>query len=194
MNIRERYKIPAGAKIILYVGNISRNKNQLQMVDAFDLLPRSLADNAYVLFCGEENDASISLPERISKSAFASHLIMCGGVPRQNMPDYYKSADAVVLLSFAEGFGLSLAEGMYFGLPSMTFSDLSAFQDLYEPESMVAITSRKDADVASALQTLLSTTWNRDVIRKLSNKFSSSNMADSYIAVYHKVLSQRSSL
>lgn len=187
MNIREQYKIPVGAKVILYVGNISLNKNQLQMVDAFDLLPRSLAENTYVLFCGEEN-AAVSLPERISKSAFASHLIMCGGVPRQEMPEYYKSADAVALLSYAEGFGLSLAEGMCFGLPSMTFTDLSAFVDLYDSKSMVAISSRQDTDVAAALQTLLNTSWNRDVIRQLSNKFSLDAMADNYIAVYHQVI------
>ena len=35
MNIREKYSIPEGAKILLYVGNISKNKNQEQMIDAF---------------------------------------------------------------------------------------------------------------------------------------------------------------
>ena len=42
VDIRELYGIPKEAKIILYVGNISENKNQIQMVRAFSLLPTDL--------------------------------------------------------------------------------------------------------------------------------------------------------
>ena len=75
------------------------------------------------------------------------------------MPDYYNQADGVVLLSVAEGFGLSLIEGMHFGLPCMMPDDLDAFEDIYTPESVVCISKRKDKDLAVGLEELFRRVW-----------------------------------
>lgn len=185
-NIRKQYNIPENAKVILYVGNISKNKNQTQMVRAFTLLPEDLQRNTYVLFCGQENDNTVKLHDLIYTQKYADHLIMCGGIDRELMPLYYETADGVVLLSFAEGFGLSLIEGMHFGLPCVLPVDLDAYEDIYDESSVVAVTGRSDAEVSEAIGKLLTKVWDSVVIKVSSRKFESSNMAIQYIDVYQK--------
>lgn len=187
MCIREKYNILQEGKILLYVGNISRNKNQRQMVNAFNLLPEDLQQNIWVLFCGNE-DPSCGVETQIANSKYSSHLILCGGVKREILPEYYKAADVVVLLSISEGFGLSLIEGMHFGKPCVTFEDLPAFEDIYNPNCVVGIPNRNDLSVAHALETSLHTNWDSNEIVSFSEIFNQKSMAKKYLAVYREIL------
>lgn len=188
MSIREKYNIPQEAKVLLYVGNISQNKNQEQMVRVYALLPDELRKQTYVLFCGEDHSKDGALEKAIASTPEANSLVLCGGVNKEQMPDYYKEADGVVLLSFAEGFGLSLIEGMHFGLPCAMPSDLDAFEDIYDEKVVVAVKSRSDNDVADAVVELLTRKWNKESIKTYSKKFESGEMARKYIDEYNKIV------
>lgn len=185
--IREKYNIPRDAKIILYIGNISENKNQRQMIEAFPMMPRQVCEKTYVLFCGDLYNDPLGLKQMIKESVYPDHLILCGSIKKEHMQDYYKEGDAVVLLSFAEGFGLSLVEGMYFGLPCMMFSDIDAFADIYNENAVVALRERKNAIVAKGLYELLTKEWNHEFIKEYSKNFSSVKMANNYIITYRSV-------
>lgn len=187
MSIREKYNIPQDAKVLLYVGNISKNKNQAQMVRAFGLLPNEIRNNTWVLFCGEDHAKDGEMEHLIETTPDHKHLVLCGGIDRIAMPDYYKEANGVVLLSFAEGFGLSLIEGMHFGLPCVMPKDLDAYEDIYNPNSVVSIKDRDDKSVAEGLELLLTGRWNKEQIKAHSKKFESQNMAKQYIKAYKRV-------
>ena len=183
-SIRETYNIPNEAKVLLYVGNISQNKNQTQMVRAYTLLSDEMRKNTFVLFCGEDHVKDGMLQELISNAPNNSHLVLCGSVDKEDMNGYYKEADGVVLLSYTEGFGLSLVEGMHFGLPCAMPTDLDAFEDIYDECAVIGIDKRDDQTVANALFLLMSKVWDRDRIRNYSNKFMSIMMAEKYKEVY----------
>lgn len=185
--VRNKYGIPDDAKIFLYVGNISHNKNQEQMVRAFELLPEELKERTWVLFCGKDHTEDGVLKDLISQSDHRRHLILCGGVEKTVMPAYYMAANGTALLSVAEGFGLSLIEGMHFGLPCMMFKDMHAFEDIYDDAAAVVIDSRDDEDVAKGLELLLVNNWDKEKIEDYSRKFESDAMAQKYIEVYHKI-------
>lgn len=185
LDIRSLYKIPATAKVILYVGNVSYNKNQRQMINAFPLINREISESTYVLFIGNHAIGEDDIRPLVSKSNYKEHLICCGMVDKQYMPDFFKSASAVVLLSISEGFGLSLIEGMHFGLPCATFTDLDAYDDIYNPCAMVGIARRSDEDVAKAIETIFTTSWDKQAIVSYSKKFESETMADNYIKTFH---------
>ena len=185
-SIRELYNIPQGAKIQLYVGNISVNKNQQQMVEAYALLPEHIRRNTWVLFCGRPSQDG-SFETTVKESSFADHFVLCGSIPKESIADYYKEADGVALLSIAEGFGLSLIEGMHFGVPCAMFKDMDAFEDIYDPCAVVPIENRDNASVASAIEKLLETSWDKAAIESYSQKFDNDTMARNYINVYHKL-------
>lgn len=188
MDIREKYRIPEISKIVLYAGNISRNKNQEQMIRAFCLLPDALKVSTYVLFCGRNIEEGYQLNDFIEESGYKKNLIICGNINKEIMPCYYQQSDAVILLSKAEGFGLSLVEGMHFGLPCMTFTDLDAFEDIYDEHAVVGITERSDIKVAQGIEILLLKKWEKEVIKQYSKKFESEIMVNNYINKYKEVI------
>ena len=186
--IREKYNIPLDAKVLLYVGNISRNKNQVQMVRAFGLLPPDVRKKTYVLFCGEDHSRDGEIEKVIAYIPDADHMILCGGVDKGKMPNYYKEADGVVLLSHTEGFGLSLVEGMHFGLPCLMPKDLDAYADIYDDSAVVVVKERYDSAVMEAVGELLSRNWNKKTIMKYSKKFEPEAMAIKYKQVYQTII------
>ena len=189
LSVREKYGIPSNAKVLLYVGNISENKNQLQMVEVFDMLSEELRNQTWVLFCGENHMGNnISFEEAIKNSPNANHLVLCGGIRKELMPAYYEEADAVVLLSKTEGFGLSLIEGMHFGLPGLMFTDMDAYEDIYDANAVIGIADRSNQCVADGLASLLSSLWDKGLIQLSAKRFESTTMAKKYIVVYKQVV------
>lgn len=186
-DVRKKYGIPENSKIILYVGNISRNKNQEQLIRAIDLLPNEIMENVYVLFLGRNIESEYNLDDIVSQSKYHSHLILCGNVDKKDIPSYYLESDGVVLLSYAEGFGLSLIEGMHFGLPCMTFEDLDAYEDIYDESAVIGLDNRTDKCVAEGIERLINRNWNHEAIKKYSSKFNRSAMASNYLNVYKKI-------
>ena len=174
--------------MLLYVGNISENKNQAQMVRSYNLLPEEIQKNTYVLFCGADHAKDGVLQRLLEESPHNSHLLLCGAVEKEDMANYYKEADGVVLLSYVEGFGLSLVEGMYYGLPCAMHKDLDAFDDIYDERVAVCISDRKDECVAQSLYCLLCNKWDKDVIKAHSKKFEQGTMAKEYIKAYSKLV------
>lgn len=187
-DVRTHYEIPMSSKVLLYVGNISHNKNQEQMVRSYALLPEEIQKSTYVLFCGADHMKDGILQKLIENSPNKSHLVLCGVVDKDRMVYYYKEANGVVLLSYTEGFGLSLVEGMHFGLPCVMHKDLDAFEDIYNECAVVTADGRDDNNVANAIVTLLTNDWNIDFIKAYSKKFESESMAQKYFDVYHKIV------
>lgn len=183
-NIRDKYKIPSEAFVILYAGNISINKNQQQLVEAFECLPEEIKVKTYVLFCGKDNTVNQSFSEFVKSNKNINHFKLCGQINREAMPAYFRAADGVVLLSLAEGFGLSLIEGMSFGKPALSFTDIDAFADVYSPRAMIGVESRDNERLAQGVVALIETDWDKDAIIEYSKRFNSKNMASNYLAVY----------
>lgn len=188
VDIRKQYGIPNYAKIVLYVGNIGRNKNQGQLVRAFNLLPNELANRTYVLFLGSNQEVDYKIIDFAKQTSYSEHFITCGFISKDLVSQYYEQGNGVALLSQSEGFGLSLIEGMYFGLPCMMFKDMDAFEDIYDECAVVPIKDRTDQSVSDAVIHLLKNEWDKDAIRQYSRKFQSDVMANKYIKVYQTIV------
>ena len=187
-DVRQKYGIPEEAKVVLYVGNVSKNKNQKQIIDAFGLLEKEIASNVYILFLGGQLDTTYTVDILTRNHPYKEHIIAAGFIDKLLLPNYYAQADAVSLMSISEGFGLSLIEGMHFGLPCMCFDDIDAFEDIYTPDAVVGVPEHTDARAAKGLMELLTRHWDKEAIQEASTRFELGTMADKYIQVYHKIL------
>lgn len=187
IKIRNKYNIPDNAKIILYVGNISKRKNQELMVEAYSRLPYELQHNVYVLFCGNIKNDGNNVLKSICHSDFQKHLILCGNVPKEDISNYYSQANAVALLSVSEGFGLGLIEGMHYGLPSIASRSIESYEDLYSKEVMIGVDVNDVDDVVRGLESLLTNQWNQQIIKKYSLRFGSSMIIESYLALFREI-------
>lgn len=190
IDIREKYGIPTGAKLVLYVGNLCRRKNQEQIISSFSLLPNKLAEMTYILFLGRRLEDDYSIANLSKEIRYKEHFVECGNIDKELMPSFYLQGDAIALLSISEGFGLGLIEGMYYGKPCLTFTDLDAYEDIYNEKAVIGIQERSDESVAKGLEQLLTSEWDATEIKDYSVKFEANAMANNYINCFKTIITQ----
>ena len=183
VEIRKVYNIKKDSKVALCVGNFSENKNQIQVVRAYAELPKSIQEKLTILFLGN-NEGDKRVEQLISNLNLGGRLIVCGHIRKSEINYYYASADFTILASLREGFGLSIIEGFFFGLPSLIFDDLSVFNDIYTSKAVLALSSRSDNDLRAGIIKMVNLEWDNKYIKLYSNKFSLSSMASRYNSFY----------
>lgn len=182
IDIRSKFGICKDDFVLVFIGNVNPNKNQKQVVDAFKLIDGSLRQNIKILFVGGGDWKELS--DYISSNGLSSNLIACGPIPKEQVHNYYTDANATILTSLSEGFGLSIIEGFVYGLPSLSFSDLPAIKDLYSINSMLLCESRSTVDLAECILKMTQTKWDKTAIMEHGKHFSLENMAENYIELY----------
>lgn len=185
VNIRRDYKVPDNHVILVCVGNISENKNQVGIIKALDYLPNQIKNRITLFLIGRYDDNS---EKEIQNLKCSSRVVLCGHIDREKVRYYYDQADYNIVASFSEGFGLPIIEGYTYGLPCIAFSDIDAIQDLYHCDAMLLIEKRTVHAFAEAIANMILKDWNRDFIRMYSANFSVDRMAIEYINYYKRVL------
>jgi glycosyltransferase involved in cell wall biosynthesis len=114
--MRNQWRIPAESKLVLYLGRISRKKNLLELVHAFD--EAGLAD-AHLVIAGpvSETDYFGELQREISHRTSAKRIILREPVYGDELRAALSAADLFVLPSLNENFGNSAAEAVAANVP-----------------------------------------------------------------------------
>ena len=189
-NIRKKYSINHGDFVFVFAGNIAKHKNQIQACRAYILLPPKIKEQVKILFVGGLHYGSEEVINYINIHHLENSLIICGTVDRGRVCDYYQAANATMLLSVSEGFGLSIIEGFVYGLPNLTFYDLGAVNDVYNSEAMIVVEDRNDKTLAEAMLQMMRQNWNKEKIKRHSQELSLNNMADKYFGLYYKIIKE----
>ena len=115
-----KYHLTATDRYFLYVGGIAPHKNLKALIKAFHLFREQVPDaNSKLVIVGDfEGDAFWMDPEirtmaRVGKES--GDITFTGYVPDEDLPYLYSGAEALVLPSFCEGFGLPALEAMACG-------------------------------------------------------------------------------
>lgn len=185
INIRELYDLRSDIKIMLCVGRIDSNKNQIEIIKAYQQLDSPTKDNIAILFIGADgtNGEFIKALDQ-SKN---KHLVHCGYVQKDDLESYYSQSDFNIVASKKEGFGLSIIEGYVHGLPCVTFSDLDAVEDLYNEKSMELVEERSVHGLSNGMRNVYLKNWDRDFIKLYSNNFSLKRMAENYLDLFRVI-------
>lgn len=109
-----------GRTVLLTVGRLSaqeRHKGFDEVLEALPTLAKKVPDVMYVI-CGEGPDRS-RLEEKAAVLGVRDRVVFAGFIPEAAKADYYRLADAFVMPSRGEGFGIVLLEAMACGIPVM---------------------------------------------------------------------------
>lgn len=107
--------IPAGRKVVLIVGRLSREKDHLTLLDAI----RTLPEPVHLVIVGEGPERA-RIEDRIRAAGRQEYVTMVGQVPTAE--PYYALADIAVLSSLSEGSPNALLEAMSAGVPVVATS------------------------------------------------------------------------
>lgn len=174
-----------GKKILFFVGNITKNKNQIQALEI--LKNKELFKNTLLVLWGREVDDG-EVRKKIVEYKLHKNVIL-GGFNDQ-MDIFWKFCDVNLFLSLNDGFGLPIVEGYMHGVPCVTFEDLDATQDLYYPEAMLKVMDRSNESVTEILKKALDKNWSYKEIIEIGNMFSIDIMSKKYVNWYKEVLVQ----
>lgn len=115
-SVRARYKLPE--RFILYVGRIYPMKNVGGLIDAFAMLRDRIPHN--LVIAGVKHYKTERDLAAIERHGLADRVHVIGFVDEPDLPSLYSLADAFVLPSLYEGFGIPLLEAMACGCPIVT--------------------------------------------------------------------------
>lgn len=112
--LREKLKIGAHDKVVLFLGRLNRDKGVYDLITAFEQIEETL--NAHLVLVGPDEE---SVEENLKQDG-RSPIKNLHFVGHTNRPEKWLSiADIFALPSYREGFGTSVIEAASVGLPSV---------------------------------------------------------------------------
>jgi glycosyltransferase involved in cell wall biosynthesis len=176
--IRAKYKLPE--KYILYVGAIEPGKNIERLLKIFSDLTKLDSQNDLFLVLtggmGWKKNTTFSL---INKLSITDRIIILPYIPENELPIIYKLSKVLVYISYYEGFGLPVLEGLASGIPVLA-SDTPAIKE-FAQNSAVLLNSLNEMSIKEELMDLLTNDGKRnELIKKgllISKSFSWKNSA-----------------
>ncbi|MFR7440921.1 MAG: glycosyltransferase family 4 protein [Lachnospiraceae bacterium] len=178
-----QYSKKNGKKILFFVGNITKNKNQMQAVEI--LKNTKVFENILLVLWGREVDNG-EVRKKIAEYQLHKNVILGGFNDRMDI--FWKFCDLNLFLSLNDGFGLPIIEGYMHGVPCVTFEDLDATQDLYYPEAMLKVKDRSNESVTDTLKIALDKNWKYEEIIEIGDMFSIDIMSEKYVNWYKEVM------
>ena len=178
-----QYSKKNGKKILFFVGNITKNKNQMQAVEI--LKNTKVFENILLVLWGREVDNG-EVRKKIAEYQLHKNVILGGFNDRMDI--FWKFCDLNLFLSLNDGFGLPIIEGYMHGVPCVTFEDLDATRDLYYPEAMLKVKDRSNESVTDTLKIALDKNWKYEEIIEIGNMFSIDIMSEKYVNWYKEVM------
>jgi glycosyltransferase involved in cell wall biosynthesis len=188
IDIHERYGLSRNCKIVLSIGNLTKRKNQTQILKAINIMDDTIKKNVRFLFLGEDSTNG-EFDTIVNSLSLDKYIVKCGFITPAEIESYWNVAFLNVLASIDEGFGLSIIEGFSRGVPSIVFNDIDAFHDLYNEDSMIGVDRRTDLDLSNAIVGALERDWDKKLIIQHSRKFNTISMSDAYLETFREASS-----
>lgn len=125
-NIQDKFS--NGKAYFLYYGAIHPRKNIVNLIDAFELYKAETGSNFCLLLVGRMAWHTTEVTDKLQNSKYKKDIIHIGYV-ENDLYNIVASAEAVVYVSYFEGFGLPVIEAMASGVPVIT-SNVSSLPEV----------------------------------------------------------------
>ena len=170
-----------GYKVLSYIGNISDNKNQMELVR----LMSDLRDKKILaVLVGREMDEG-KIRRYVIENGL-ENVILAGFC--SEMDSIWMNTDLNVFLSKNDGFGLSIIEGYMRGVPSVMNQNLDAFADVILGNVLTGTSIANPVEEHKAISKALNNTCDKAQTMATAKEFSLENMARLYISEYRKAI------
>ncbi len=161
------FQVPVGNRphprpYVVYVGNVKPHKNLARLMDAFILVKNRMPHD--LLIIGErEGFITTDRESRIRAADLTERIIFTGRLGDDELKRFVAHADALILPSLYEGFGLPPVEAMACGTPAVVSGvaalpevcgDAALYLDPLDPENIAETILKviQDAETQERLQ------------------------------------------
>lgn len=186
-----------GAPLYLAVGGIEARKNSLRLLEAFirvrDELPQAqlaIAGGASLLDHSETWRAFHALAESVGLAA-GRDLVLTGPLLDVDMAPLLRCADALVMPSLREGFGLVVLEALACGTPVVA-ADVGAVRDMLDADTLGRVVGeRAPQRWVEAVSGLLATRGQREQLRRHAMRFDWPSVSRAQAELFERLVTAR---
>jgi glycosyltransferase involved in cell wall biosynthesis len=186
--------LPPGTGRILSVGRLVERKGYADLVEALRLLP----DAEAVIVGGPpaaqlgDDPVAQHLRQLAQERGVADRVRLTGAVPREEMPQWYRSADLVACPAWYEPFGLTPLESMACGVPVVAYAVGGFVDTVVDGVTGYLVAPRDYRALAKTLRELLADPVRRlefgaAAVDRAAECYSWSRTADQLLAVYQRL-------
>jgi D-inositol-3-phosphate glycosyltransferase len=192
---RKQLGIDPDEIILLYVGRFEPLKGIEGLLEAISHLKR-YQRLRLVLVGGDGSEAPESrlLKQMATNLGVEDKVLFAGRVDQRYLPPYYSSADALVISSHYESFGLVGLEALACGRPVVS-TPVGAMETLInQSQAGYVISDTSPRNLATGIQSIITNPDlpRADEIRKSVLKYSWSNVASAILKEYETAIEHRS--
>lgn len=193
-NIREQLSIPDEKFLLLYTGRVHKIKGIHFVINAMKMLNNN---NFVICIVGNKEDKRYVQYLKSLSIGLNNKIVWHDEVPKNEIWDFYHSADLYVAPSYDENFGFSIVEAMSCGLPVMVSKNVCIWKEITEDNAGVAV----DLDSSQIAEILRKCLENPGLLKQLSHnarksaekRYDINKVADLMIMAYEDVLTGRRS-
>jgi len=180
-------------KMILYVGRVEPLKGIERIIGALAQLKERMAVKLLIVGGDDPHHSEMqSVARVVQRLGLEDQVVFAGRVDQQKLPYYYSAADALVVASFYESFGLVALEALSCGTPVVSTPVGGMGSVIRNGETGILVENNSAATLAEAVFTVLShTQYYREktvAIRNSVSGFSWPMVAKKMRGIYHSVL------
>ncbi len=181
--VLERYGLQE--PYILYVGQLSRRKNLVRLLESY----APLKEDALLVLAGPRSHGYDEIEVAHARLGCASRIRFLGPVVEEDLPGLYAGAKIHLLLSLDEGFGLPVLEAFMAGTPVLA-SSKGAIPEVAGDAALLVDPTDEDA-MRDGLRKLLDDSILRESLRRMgkerAKRFSWTQTAMKTLALYREV-------
>jgi len=186
-----------GNPVYLSIGGIEPRKNSLRLLQAFIKI-RDRYPQAQLIIAGGETlfdyqayrDEFFQVVEEANLTIGES-LILPGVIDDRDMPTLYRCADAFVLPSVKEGWGMVILEAIASGIPVIT-ANIPPFTEFLTPQQALLIDPYSVEEIAQAMLEIIEPNLSKSLVENSQNicdRYRWETSAKMHLKYYQKFIS-----
>jgi D-inositol-3-phosphate glycosyltransferase len=191
---RQRLGINPDETILLYVGRLDPLKGLSRLLEAMAHLPNR--PRLRLLIIGGDGDDSPELRNLLAiavRLGISDKITFAGSIEQAHLPAFYGAADALVIPSYYESFGLAALEALACGRPVIA-TPVGAMDSLLRQNNAGRLVNDDSPQsLAAAIESIIAdlTKYAADRIRESVLAYSWSNVASAILKEYISVAQQQ---
>lgn len=182
INVRKDLGIPENAEVIISVGELNDNKNQISVIKAMEQLGD---DNLYYMICGNGPNNEM-LHNKAKEYGLDKKVIFLGY--RRDLDILFSAADMFIHTSFREGLPLSPLEAMAGGLKPIC-SNIRGIRDIVsDGKTGLLIDPHSVQDIAEKIKRAINWEPDKQSTEAIIDMYSSEKVVIEFAKVFEKTL------
>jgi len=151
---REKLSLPIEEKMLIFVGNVIQAKGLLELVEAFDSLKMSFPDSSLYVIGSQKDGQFVEELRSFIREKDVEDIHFKEPLGQADLALWMSAADALVLPSYHEGFGLVALEAMSAGT-KVVATDVGGLSYLLKDQAGILVEPKNPDSLAKGLWSAL---------------------------------------